>query len=136
MKRIVRVAAVLLAWFGTQHEASGGDATSPGEVATPYPTLLNLAVEWQIDGDDNLNGVVSVRYRAVGQAAWRQALPLRRVPAGKSRPPATEYSWKNRHAGSIFDLQPDTEYEIHLQLVDPDGGSAERMVRARTRPVP
>src|SRR5205807_2181393 len=80
--------------------------------------------------------VVAARYRAVGQAEWREAMPLRRVPAGKSRPPATLHTWKNRHAGSIFDLQPDTEYEIHLRLTDPDGGSAERTLRARTRPVP
>jgi len=37
---------------------------------------------------------------------------------------------------SIFDLRPDTEYEIRLKLGDPDGGAAEKVVRARTRPVP
>jgi hypothetical protein len=35
----------------------------------------------------------------------------------------------------IFDLKPDTEYEIHLSLKDPDGGAAEKTVKARTRPV-
>jgi hypothetical protein len=41
-------------------------------------------------------------------------------------------------AGSVFDLVPDTEYEIRLQLADPDGasGETEHVVRARTRPVP
>ena len=36
------------------------DATTPGEVTIPYPTVTNLAVEWKIKGDDNLNGVVTV----------------------------------------------------------------------------
>jgi hypothetical protein len=128
-------AAPLLA-LGLLGAARAGDATIPGEVTTPYPTLINLGVEWQIEGDDNENGRVAVRYRAVGESDWHDAMPLRRVPAGQSRPPSTLHKWKNRHAGSIFDLKPDTEYEIHLKLVDPDGGSAERMVRARTRPVP
>jgi hypothetical protein len=130
------VVALVLAWFVAVGAGRCADATTPGEVTTPYPTLINLGVEWAIDGDDNLNGVVTVRYRAVGESGWRDAMPLRRVPAGTSRPPSTLHSWKNRHAGSIFDLRPDTEYEIHLTLTDPDGGSAERTVRARTRPVP
>jgi hypothetical protein len=46
------------------------------------------------------------------------------------------FSWSNKHSGSIFDLKPDTEYEIWLKLVDPDGGSAERKIVTRTRPVP
>jgi hypothetical protein len=127
---------MVLVGLGGVGAARCADATLPGEVTTPYPTLLNLAVEWQVEGDDNRNGVVTVRYRTVGQPEWRAALPLRHVPAGQSRPPATSFTWKQRHAGSIFDLRPDTDYEIHLQLVDPDGGSAERTVRARTRPVP
>ena len=44
--------------------------------------------------------------------------------------------WTNRLSGSIFDLQPDTTYEIELNLSDPDGGSSQKLVVARTRPVP
>jgi hypothetical protein len=116
--------------------AAGDNVTVPGVVETPYPTILNLAIEWKIEGDDNLNGVVSVRYRAAGQDAWRDAMPLRRVPAGQSRGTRPIFRWENKHSGSIFDLRPDTEYEIALALRDPDGGSAEKVVRARTRPVP
>jgi len=115
---------------------AAGNATVPGEVTTPYPTLVNLAVEWMIEGDDNLNGVVNVWYRRVGEDKWHQAMPLRRVPAGESIRTRPIFRWKNKHSGSIFDLRPDTEYEIRLVLTDPDGGSAERIVRARTRPVP
>jgi hypothetical protein len=122
--------------LGTHRAALGADATKPGEPTSPYPTLINLAIDWPIEGDDNLNGVVTVRFRAAGQTNWRLAMPLRRVPAGQTRVPGTLHTWKNRHAGSIFDLTPDTEYEIHLELTDPDGGAAERTLRARTRPVP
>jgi len=113
------------------------DATTPGEVTIPYPTVTNLAVEWKIAGDDNLNGVVTVTYRRVGDQTWREAMPLRRIPAGTSgnrtRP---TFDWENKHSGSIFDLRPTTEYEIRLELRDPDGGAAERTVRARTRGIP
>ena len=39
--------------------ARGELQTTSGEIVTPHPTLENLAVEWLIEGDDNLNGVVS-----------------------------------------------------------------------------
>src|SRR5687768_3910713 len=76
-------------------------ATTLGEVTTPYPTIQNLAVEWKIEGDANLNGVVTVRYRAAGSDAWREAMPLRRVPAGESRGTRPIYRWENKHSGSI-----------------------------------
>lgn len=111
-------------------------ATIPGKVTAPYPTVSNLAVEWYIEGDDNLNGQVEVNYRRTGEERWRQAMPLRRVPTGRSRGTRPIFIWRNKHSGSIFDLQPGTEYEIMLNLTDPDGGSATRTIRVRTRPVP
>ncbi|MBN1673110.1 MAG: right-handed parallel beta-helix repeat-containing protein [Kiritimatiellae bacterium] len=101
-------------------------------MTTPYPTLENLSVEWAIEGDDNLNGVVAVRYREAGAAAWRNAMPLRRVPAGSNE----GFAWTNKHSGSILDLTPDTLYEIELTLSDPDGGSTSRTITQRTRAVP
>jgi hypothetical protein len=112
------------------------DATIPGAVTAPYPTLVNLSIEWAVEGDDNLNGVVSVRFRATGEDAWREAMPLRRIPAGESRGTTPIFRWANKHSGSIFDLRPDTLYEIELALQDPDGGSAEHSLSVRTRPVP
>jgi len=112
------------------------NATTPGEITTPYPTVTNLAAEWHIQGDDNLNGVVQVRFREAGAEKWRAAMPLRRVPAGASRGTSPIFRWKNKHSGSIFDLKPNTEYEIELKLKDPDGGEAEKTVKVRTRPVP
>lgn len=113
------------------------NATIPGDISTPYPTLTCLAVEWLIDGDDNENGRVDVSYRVAGEDKWFPAMPLVRVPEGstgkRTRP---TYTWENKHSGSIFNLEPDTEYEIRLSLNDPDGGKATEIVSARTRAVP
>lgn len=127
----------LAAGVWTRSAAAPADnATVPGALTTPYPTIENLAVEWEIQGDENLNGVVTVEYRRVGERSWHAAMPLRRVPAGRSQGTRPIFAWKNKHSGSIFDLRPGTEYEIRLKLADPDGGAAEQTVRARTRPVP
>jgi hypothetical protein len=116
---------------------AGQNATVPGEVSTPYPTITNLSVEWKIQGDDNLNSRVTIHYRRAGEQTWREGMPLRRIPAGDSGQRTNPtFRWENKHSGSIFDLRPNTEYEIRLRLNDPDGGTAERTVRARTRSVP
>ncbi|MDX1387712.1 MAG: chondroitinase-B domain-containing protein, partial [Acidobacteriota bacterium] len=125
------VAAGLTTWI-LLPSAWAADATTPGEVSTPYPTLINLSVEWAITGDDDLDGVVAVEYRRSGSGAWLDAMPLRRIPAGSN----VGFSWGNKHSGSILDLDPDTQYEIRLTLSDPDGGSETRTVSARTRAVP
>ncbi|MER2561536.1 MAG: right-handed parallel beta-helix repeat-containing protein, partial [Myxococcaceae bacterium] len=108
------------------------DPTVAGAVTTPYPTYENLSVEWAISGDDDLDSVVTVRYRAQGTSVWRTGLPLRRVPAGS----AEGFSWTNKHSGSVFDLMPGTTWELELTLTDPDGGSTTRTVMATTRQLP
>ena len=112
------------------------DTTTPGEITTPYPTISNLAVEWQIEGDDNLDAICEVKFLAVGEATWRTGMPLRRVPAGESRGTSVPFRWTNRLSGSLFDLPADTNFEIALTLHDPDGGDAASTVTVRTRPVP
>ncbi len=57
--------------------------TIPGAVTTPFPTMINLCIEWMIKGDDNQNGVVAVFYRKKGSKAWQKGMPLCRVPAGQ-----------------------------------------------------
>jgi len=112
--------------------ACGQKNTIPGEVSTPYPTLINIGIDWNIKGDDNLNGIVTVSFREKGKQEWRKGMDLRRVPAGHKY----GFNWTNKHSGSIFDLTPGTLYEIKLKLFDPDGGSTERIVDASTRPEP
>jgi hypothetical protein len=128
---------IVLALLFTGQISFSQEITVPGEVTSPYPTIFNLAVEWKIVGDDNQNGIVNVEYREDGTSKWQQGMPLRRVPAGEMKGTQSSiFKWENKHSGSIFNLKPGTEYEIKLKLEDPDGGSAERMVTARTRPEP
>ncbi|MFH1070416.1 MAG: right-handed parallel beta-helix repeat-containing protein, partial [Candidatus Glassbacteria bacterium] len=128
---------MLTLWLAAGAPAlSAANATVPGALATPYPTLVNLAVEWEISGDDNLDCRVIVSYRKTGSSRWLDGMPLRRIKAGSSTGTDPIFSWKNKLSGSIFDLDPDTGYEIRLLLDDPDGGHAEQTVTARTRPVP
>jgi hypothetical protein len=125
----------LLPFFllATLHAA---DSTTPGEITTPFPTITNLAVEWQIEGDDDLDAACELKYRKEGETTWCDGLPLRRVPAGKSQKTSQILTWTNRLSGSVFDLEPGTAYEIELKLHDPDGGSAVKVVKAPTRSEP
>ncbi len=110
------------------------NVTIPGTITAPYPTLNNISIEWFIEGDANLDGVVSMRFRKAGESEWREGMSLRRVPARSNEDAG--FSWHNKHSGSVFDLDPDTTYEIELTLSDPDGGSATQTLTVVTRPVP
>ena len=112
------------------------ESTIPHQLYTPYPTFHNLAIEWTIEGDDNQNGVVTLKYREKGEKEWKEGMPLRRVPAGSSKGTTPIFTWKNRHSGSLFNLKPGTAYELNLKLEDPDGGSVEKRVEAQTREIP
>ncbi|HCN28642.1 MAG TPA: hypothetical protein DIT64_07720 [Verrucomicrobiales bacterium] len=73
---------LLLFLFGLR--LSAAESMQPGEITTPFPTINHLAVEWQIEGDGDLDATCEVKVRKEGEAAWRDAEALRRVPAGKS----------------------------------------------------
>jgi hypothetical protein len=109
------------------------DVTIPGEITTPFPKLNHLAVEWQIEGDANLNASCTVRYRKRGGELWQGARPLRRVPAGASQKTSRPLAWTNRLSGTLFNLGSGTSYEVELSLRDPDGGEATQVVLATTR---
>ena len=128
------LAILLLSLMAVSLQAA--DRTTPREIETPYPTLTNLAVEWQIDGDDNLDATCEVKFRKAGEVTWHNGMPLRRVPAGASQKTNRIVSWTNRLSGSIFDLEPGTEYQIALKLHDPDRDDATKTVKASTRPEP
>src|SRR4051812_41166512 len=108
------------------------DQTMPGASTTPSPTIRALSVEWAITGDANTNATVAVRYRTSGTDTWHEGFPLKRIPAGTTQ----GFSWANRFAGSLFDLDPATTYDIELALLDPDGGCEVRTLTATTRAVP
>jgi hypothetical protein len=112
----------------------GANATTPGALSFPNPTLENISVLWLIGGDDDNDGIVTVRYRETGETSWRTGMPLRRVPAGTN--PTNGWTWPNRHAGSVFDLAPGRSYDIELTLTDHDGGSTVESRTVSTRSVP
>jgi len=108
-----------------------GGAAVPGDLEAELPTLHCLGFRWFVGGDDNQNAVVAVEYRGPGEEQWRRAMPLFRVESAamqKRRPPEGQ----TIHAGSIFNLTPDTDYEIRLELEDPDGGGETRTLKVRT----
>ena len=101
------------------------------EVRLERPTLHNLGVRVLIAGDDNRDARIDMRCRAVGDSVWRVALPLLRV-----WPETVWIVVPAQFAGSVFDLQPATEYQLELQAHDPDGGGGRHTVSATTRPIP
>ena len=122
------------------------NSVTAGEFQIDPPTLVSLGFEWPIAGDDNRNARVDVTFRKKGEQQWRPALPLLRlqhehVPGGLPREGGAHYFTyvaPNMFAGSILDLEPDTEYECRFVLSDPDGvhGNAHRAVTVRTRKEP
>jgi hypothetical protein len=130
--RCVHALALVAALASSSSVASAQEASSAGAASSPYPTLHSLSIDWPVSGDTDLDGVVAVRFRKVGDDSFREAMPLVRIPAGS----LAGFAWANRHAGSLFGLEPDTDYEIELTLTDPDGGGATATLTASTRAVP
>ena len=148
LKNQIRPLAVGLVFGGI---LSAQTATTSGQFTAEPPTLVSLGFEWRITGDDNRNAKVDAFYRKSGEATWHAALPLMRVqreeigagsgPDGSTaatRYPLFRYTAGNMFAGSILNLDPDSEYECRFILSDPDGvsGAAERTVTLRTRKEP
>jgi len=114
--------------------------TVAGPFVVEHPTLMNLGFEWSIQGDANRNGTVAVQFRPTGETTWRDALPLVRI-GGENvyrRRENLDYTVPQGFAGSILNLQPDSEYECRFRLTDPDGtvGETTHTVRVRTRSEP
>jgi len=148
LKKPIRPLALGLIFGGI---LSAQTATTSGQFTAEPPTLVSLGFEWRITGDDNRNAKVDASYRKSGEATWHAALPLMRVqreeigagsgPDGSTaatRYPLFRYTAGNMFAGSILNLDPDSEYECRFILSDPDGvsGAAERTVTLRTRKEP
>ncbi|MEO8593967.1 MAG: hypothetical protein ABI759_11660 [Candidatus Solibacter sp.] len=115
------------------------NAVTAGEFLVDPPTLINLGFEWMIAGDENRNAAVQVSYRKKGDSQWKQALPLLRLQNEEIyQGDRMDVVSPNMFAGSILDLEPDTEYEAQFVMTDPDGvkGAARKTVTVRTRPEP
>ncbi|MHB9028045.1 MAG: right-handed parallel beta-helix repeat-containing protein, partial [Candidatus Latescibacterota bacterium] len=137
-------AAILTASFGLvvflpgmAQSGSTENEVTPGEFIVEPPTLICLGFEWSIAGDDNRNAVVEVAYRKRGFSGWKEALPLLRI-GGERISDDLDYVTLPMFAGSIFDLEPDTDYECRFTMFDPDGvrGDTVKTVIAHTRAEP
>ena len=142
-RMIIAIAALCLALASqaprARAAAAKSNAVTAGEFIIDPPTLINLGFEWMIQGDDNRNAAVAVSYRKKGEAQWRQAMPLLRLQNEEIfQGDRLDLVSPNMFAGSILDLEPDTEYEARFVMADPDGvkGGAEKTVTVRTRPEP
>ncbi|TAJ93741.1 MAG: hypothetical protein EPO31_06040 [Gammaproteobacteria bacterium] len=113
--------------------------TTTGDLIVDPPTLMAIGIAWPIQGDDNRNAQVSITYRKNGNPEWSRGLdPLRLQNEITYTRGALDYTAPNMFAGSLFDLEEDTEYEVRVQLQDPDGiqGESEKTVVIRTRAEP
>jgi hypothetical protein len=131
-------ASIVLALLFLTAALQAANRTTAAEFVAERPTLISLGFEWHIDGDDNHNAAVSVFYRKKGEQAWKEGLPLLRLDHERINENALQYIVPNMFAGSVFDLEPGTDYECRLVLADPDGvdGKAENIVTIHTRPEP
>jgi hypothetical protein len=129
---------LVLVWSAASLWAA--DAVIPGRFTIERPTLICLGFEWRISGDDNRNATVEVSYRKAGENAWKEALPLLRLGGEKvyRRDLFLDHTVPDMFSGSLFDLEPDTEYEARFHMRDPDGvrGEAVHTVKVRTRGEP
>jgi hypothetical protein len=132
-----RLVAALFCVLWTTPLAAADRTTAREFIAEP-PTLVSLGFEWLIDGDDNRNATVSVLYRKKGEQAWNAGPPLLRIGNERINENALHYMTPNGFAGSLFDLDPATEYESRFVMADPDGisGRTETRVTVRTRAEP
>ena len=134
-----KLAATLLLLLLTGSVARAADSTTTGDIIVDPPTLMALGFAWPIEGDDNRNARVSIVYRRKGETEWLRGLdPLRLQNEETFLRGSLDYTAPNMFAGSLFDLKEDTEYEVRLQIEDPDGviGESEKKVTVKTRAEP
>ena len=134
--------APLIVCLAAHSSTLGANATKPvGDPHLDRPTLHSLGVYWIVQGDDNQNATIALEYRKERSTRWQAGAPLFRVERKAhltekygSRLEVPENGWL--FAGSILLLDPGTFYEVRLTLKDPDGGSAARILKSRTRSEP
>lgn len=132
------LAGITIALAGPAFGQSPSNRVTPGELIIEPPTLQALGFEWSLQGDANRNASVTIEYREKGTEVWRHGLPPMRLGSEEIKYNSYDVVPPPMFAGSVFDLEPDTVYELRLRMEDPDGvdGAAEKMLEASTRAVP
>ena len=139
--------AIVLASTKALHAENA--STPIGEPVIEAATLHCIGAYWIVQGDDNKNAAIEMNYRKTGAENWSKSLPMFRVE--KSAPEGAMMGKEDTKAhktlltippnawlfaGSVVMLEPDTEYDLKLSLVDPDGGNTEKTLKCRTRGEP
>ncbi len=113
--------------------ASTLSAATPGKLTVEPPTQECVGFHWEISDDgssrfETANATAQVAYRKQGAGDWLPGLDLMRL----------EVNGRQFLAGSLFHLEPGTNYEARLTLGDPDGvqGEPTRTVSFTTRSEP
>lgn len=123
-----------------QPQPQAQNATLAGEVVVEPTTLIAAGFRWYINGDANSNAAVQLQYRRAGSSGWREGLPLLRLRGEQMNNVVGAFTHvvANQFAGSLFDLEPATEYEVQLTLSDADGvhGATQYNTRITTRAEP
>lgn len=70
----------------------------------------SLGITAAVSGDDNRNASADLQWRPTGESSFRQAHPLTRIDS-------------THYVGSLFWLNPGTDYEVQVTVTDPDGVS-------------
>lgn len=111
-------------------------ALTVGQATVDPETVTTLGIQVPVSGDADFDGHIFVRYRKNDTCGrWREAMELHHVNPGH----VPAITVPNHFAGSIFNLQPDTEYQIELTAADDGEGVAgltTQILTARTRPLP
>lgn len=101
------------------------------ELATPEQIGLYLPVTGAVAAQSK----VTVRSKVAGSSAWQVAHPLLRIDPAivASGAPVTPV---DAFAGTIFDLQPGTLYDVEVTLVQPGLPNQVQIQRTSTRALP
>jgi len=83
-------------------------------------TCNQVCILYNISGDANLNSELEIFFKEQGAGTFKKGAITMRSHPGLIIDENPYIA--NHHAGSAMFLQPNTTYEIHLILSDPDGG--------------
>ncbi len=131
---------ITFATIGTAQIPNAQNKVWSDQFIVEPPTLLCAGFQWKINGDKNRNATVTVRFQKYGEEDWQEALPLLRI--GGETIYGHDQRWLyevgDAFAGSIFNLNPDTQYTCEFTLRDPDGIVGDSIIvrQIQTKSVP
>ncbi len=122
-RRVITILTAVLAILSLSANAGA----KAGKLVIEPPTLHCVGFHWEISGAGDQT-TARIEYRKSSTAEWKRGLDFMR----------SDIDDVQFVAGSLFDLEPGTEYEARLMLVDPNGveGEATKSIMFKTRTAP